>query len=182
MAYHLHNAVLSRLRWWLWRVLISCTLLSLLLVGFAFAWRYVVEEGNKSPPTYGCQANLKVLGVGLKMYVQDYDEVLPTARNWWDGLYPYIKAEGVLACPGDPIGHDSYAFNGLLNARGLVHIGVPADMPVFYDSLLHRRNGSDLLQSFAPRHDGKGTVAYADGHVRLKPDAPAANAGLKRVQ
>jgi prepilin-type N-terminal cleavage/methylation domain-containing protein/prepilin-type processing-associated H-X9-DG protein len=71
-----------------------------------------------------CLSNLKQIGTGLYMYVQDYDEVLPgndtnaegyglalgfltpnttnalyTRRNWARDTQPYIKNLGIYRCP-----------------------------------------------------------------------------------
>lgn len=76
-----------------------------------------------------CQSNLKQLGLGLSMYQQDYDQMLPTgnhptngscpevfARTGWEGwisgmVQPYVKNGGIWSCPSDVRtgrgGHDS---------------------------------------------------------------------------
>jgi prepilin-type N-terminal cleavage/methylation domain-containing protein/prepilin-type processing-associated H-X9-DG protein len=58
-----------------------------------------------------CQSNLKQIGLGVAMYVQDYDERFPfqisqsvaayaTSKNSWiPKLTPYIKGRMVFACP-----------------------------------------------------------------------------------
>jgi len=58
-----------------------------------------------------CLSNLKQLGLGLLMYVQDYDEKFPTyywgegnagqpnSCTWWAGIYPYVKNAQIYACP-----------------------------------------------------------------------------------
>jgi prepilin-type N-terminal cleavage/methylation domain-containing protein/prepilin-type processing-associated H-X9-DG protein len=80
-----------------------------------------------------CQSNMKQIALGVKMYVQDYDEKFPliwqnqkadgsvnTARTgqWITATMPYIKSAQVLACPSykpakstEPY---SYAANGYL--------------------------------------------------------------------
>jgi prepilin-type N-terminal cleavage/methylation domain-containing protein/prepilin-type processing-associated H-X9-DG protein len=68
-----------------------------------------------------CASNQKQIGLGFLQYVQDYDEHFPQEQDggtpWgnppyttpagvpatWDVLIqPYLKSEGVLACPDDP--------------------------------------------------------------------------------
>jgi len=55
-----------------------------------------------------CQSNLKQLSLAILMYVQDYDEVLPTDVGWsnsgsywhWPAkICPYVKNAQVFACP-----------------------------------------------------------------------------------
>ena len=69
-----------------------------------------------------CLSNMKQIGLGEQMYVQDYDEVLPRLRLYnlnyasygpgkWaygiqDSLKPYIKNDDVWKCPSDSIVRD----------------------------------------------------------------------------
>ncbi len=50
-----------------------------------------------------CASNLKQIGLGFMMYVQDYDERLPGACSHVDGwagaLMPYVKNQQIFACP-----------------------------------------------------------------------------------
>jgi prepilin-type N-terminal cleavage/methylation domain-containing protein/prepilin-type processing-associated H-X9-DG protein len=63
-----------------------------------------------------CLSNMRQIGLAVRMYIQDYDEVYPLAevggvgwtipRSAWDPgadflLKPYIKSAGILACPAD---------------------------------------------------------------------------------
>jgi prepilin-type N-terminal cleavage/methylation domain-containing protein/prepilin-type processing-associated H-X9-DG protein len=62
------------------------------------------EQARKA----SCQSNLKQIGLGVAMYVQDYDETYPIATmygnpaasvRWYGMLDPYIKNEQVFVCP-----------------------------------------------------------------------------------
>ncbi len=58
------------------------------------------ENARKS----NCQSNLKQIGTGLTMYVQDYDEMTPLTwyapnNNARSLLDPYLKNTGVWKCP-----------------------------------------------------------------------------------
>jgi prepilin-type N-terminal cleavage/methylation domain-containing protein/prepilin-type processing-associated H-X9-DG protein len=55
-----------------------------------------------------CQSNLKQLSLGILMYVQDYDEMMPREStwgvsgsfyHWWDTTMPYVKNVQLHACP-----------------------------------------------------------------------------------
>jgi prepilin-type N-terminal cleavage/methylation domain-containing protein/prepilin-type processing-associated H-X9-DG protein len=57
-----------------------------------------------------CLNNMKQWGVGLMMYIQDYDELgpqagyescMPPASQWHNAVQPYIKNKGILKCPSD---------------------------------------------------------------------------------
>src|SRR5438067_850485 len=62
-----------------------------------------------------CLSNTKQIGLGLSMYVQDYDESFPNvwfnysaiggpAYLWVRVLMPYVKNTGVWACPSQTAG------------------------------------------------------------------------------
>jgi len=70
-----------------------------------------------------CASNLKMLGLGLIQYEQDYDRKLPGGADHWAGqVYSYEKSKSVYICPDDSAarhGNDrivSYAMNA--NLRG----------------------------------------------------------------
>jgi prepilin-type N-terminal cleavage/methylation domain-containing protein/prepilin-type processing-associated H-X9-DG protein len=62
-----------------------------------------------------CLSNVKQLGLGFHMYIQDYDERFPTyfwgegnsgipnSCTWWGGIYPYVKNTELYVCPSSPI-------------------------------------------------------------------------------
>lgn len=65
------------------------------------------ENARKS----SCQNNLKQIGLGLKQYIQDYDEMYPmrhtSQMNWQQMIYPYVKSTQLFACPSN----DNRRFN-----------------------------------------------------------------------
>ena len=88
-----------------------------------------------------CLSNVKQIGLGLLMYLQDYDESFPPSyqwvtygsdwplRKWAPTVLPYIKNSQIFVCPSDQPGGDagndsvgpiSYAANAALfpGARG----------------------------------------------------------------
>jgi prepilin-type N-terminal cleavage/methylation domain-containing protein/prepilin-type processing-associated H-X9-DG protein len=59
-----------------------------------------------------CASNLKQIGIGLAMYIQDYDESYPSGTDsnyngstdldgWAGQINPYLKSLGILKCPDD---------------------------------------------------------------------------------
>jgi prepilin-type N-terminal cleavage/methylation domain-containing protein/prepilin-type processing-associated H-X9-DG protein len=93
----------------------------------------VFAQAREAARKAACQSNLKQLGLGVMMYVQDYDETMPlndgagnsagtywayppTARSplvasllrnrsccWANSLQPYIKNDGIYHCPSCPL-------------------------------------------------------------------------------
>src|SRR5215470_7938316 len=65
----------------------------------------VFAQARSKARAISCLSNMKQLGLGMMMYVQDYDETYPTSWNawgqtsawgiypqvWCDMIYPYVK-------------------------------------------------------------------------------------------
>lgn len=85
------------------------------------------EQARKA----SCQSNLKQIGLGVMMYVQDYDGKFPIAymgtemdsgwygdnalhsTRWYQVLYPYVKSKQIFVCPtAGPINYSGgYGWN-----------------------------------------------------------------------
>ena len=65
-----------------------------------------------------CQSNMKQIGLGLQMYIQDYDGRVPICNDnstptaddddgyWWVTLYKYTKNDQIFVCPSwRPVTH-----------------------------------------------------------------------------
>jgi len=77
----------------------------------------VFAQARESARTTACLSNMKQLGLGLTMYVQDYDEYYPNIYQGWgnvSGAYqegwmwknainPYTKNKGIMKCPSNPV-------------------------------------------------------------------------------
>ena len=74
----------------------------------------VFARARENARRSSCQSNLKQIGLGVRMYSQDYDETLPpisinaaaraTPSNpygWADSLQPYLKSTQIFRCPSD---------------------------------------------------------------------------------
>jgi len=70
----------------------------------------VFARARESARRASCMSNLKQIGLGAMMYVQDYDEKYPMGLSWvsasdhstlnWETIiYPYVKSEQVFLCP-----------------------------------------------------------------------------------
>jgi prepilin-type N-terminal cleavage/methylation domain-containing protein/prepilin-type processing-associated H-X9-DG protein len=68
----------------------------------------VFAQAREKARMTSCLSNMKQLGIGLMMYVQDYDQTYPRIRLheydfvWKNALMPYVKNMGIFACPSNP--------------------------------------------------------------------------------
>lgn len=94
----------------------------------------VFAQAREKARSIVCLSNIKQIGMGTMMYVQDYDEKFPQAwggQAWVQALDPYQKAgvaadgsnwnqnKGLIHCPNDSApASTSYAVNALLAGIG----------------------------------------------------------------
>ncbi len=76
----------------------------------------VFARARENARRASCMSNLKQIGLGIQMYIQDYDERMPLVvgddagpssgnpYGWADSLYPYTKSTQILKDPSDPRG------------------------------------------------------------------------------
>ena len=106
----------------------------------------VFAQAREKARAASCLSNLKQIGTGWMMYVQDYDETIPS--GWEDpavgghggfhnAVQPYMKNYKIVACPS-AIKADawSYTYNDILNYKSLAAVDRPADTIVEFDSTL----------------------------------------------
>jgi prepilin-type N-terminal cleavage/methylation domain-containing protein/prepilin-type processing-associated H-X9-DG protein len=98
----------------------------------------VFAQAREQARKISCLSNVKQIGLGTAMYVQDYDETFLISwgdpqGTWCDLLQPYIKngappagqgssghTSGIFHCPSDAINSvpESYTVNALLSGAG----------------------------------------------------------------
>jgi prepilin-type N-terminal cleavage/methylation domain-containing protein/prepilin-type processing-associated H-X9-DG protein len=77
----------------------------------------VFARARENARRASCQSNLKQLGLGIKMYTQDYDERVPPIEinaiadadathpyGWADAVQPYLKSTQIFQCPSEKWG------------------------------------------------------------------------------
>jgi prepilin-type N-terminal cleavage/methylation domain-containing protein/prepilin-type processing-associated H-X9-DG protein len=99
----------------------------------------VFARARENARRSSCQSNIRQITLGIKQYVQDYDEKFPLLSvdttngnpyGWADAIQPYVKNEQVFQCPsestsaaaGTPVGsgadYTDYFFNSNLSSIG----------------------------------------------------------------
>ena len=104
--------------------------------------------------------NGKQLALGMLMYSQDYDEMMPyPAKNYKNLIYPYVKNEKVFHAPAAPPDEKvSYTFNKNLEGVPQASVENPAETVMLYE-------GTGTKPEY--RYEGKTVIAFADGHCKL---------------
>jgi prepilin-type N-terminal cleavage/methylation domain-containing protein len=119
----------------------------------------VFAQAREKARTTACMNNMKQLGLGIKMYMDNYDDTYPISgcvavkSSWvWvpssnvidvtkGSIFPYVKAKGAFFCPsdGDEKGQEganspsflSYSMNqNFMNAGGVADAGPVAESDV----------------------------------------------------
>jgi len=115
------------------------------------------------------RGRLKACDLGMIMYANDYDDVLPLANKWMDELDPYLRSETDYHSPkiGDTGSKYGYAFDITVAGKNLVNIPNPATQLMLFDSTDLARNATAPESTIPspPRYGKSNTLAYADGHV-----------------
>jgi hypothetical protein len=143
------------------------------------------EAQRESGRTNICLSNVQQISRGMAMYAQDYDDHLPVATNWMDGIAPYAESAGakdggVMQCPTIVVSNPKafgYAYNSKLSGRSFTKLTGAAMTPIVYDSSNLSRNASDPQTSMPnpPRHRARrmragggrlNIMGYADGHAK----------------
>ncbi len=101
--------------------------------------------------------DLKMVGLGIIQYTQDYDEKFPPGDQWQDRVSPYIKDDSVFTVAGHPLMYRAPADLALANMEA------PADTVL----------GTIDLPCAT-------VTLYADGHVRALPKTVVPAAGDAR--
>lgn len=157
---------------WAWAI-IGCGCLGLLVFGVglpAILFPVFVQARAKARETV-CMANVRQLGTSALMYMQDYDEVLPSARSWCDTLRPYTMDEKLFHCPEVGKGNSArygYAFDERVSKKLLKKIPSPGTTPLLYESTNLERNAMGRFNDLPTpgRHQGRNVVGYVDGHTK----------------
>lgn len=96
--------------------------------------------------------NLKLLGLAMTQYLQDYDEKLPPMQSAvaaQKALSPYVKINSAFQQPQT---HEPYLPNTSLSGRSLASFDNPATMVIYYEA--------------SPNLDGMRGVVFLDGHAK----------------
>lgn len=127
----------------------------------------VFVQAREKARSTTCLSGVKQIGLGLMMYCQDYDEVMPPQQAWRDGVFPYIKNESVFRCPTSPEGATSYAYNAQADRVKMGDVPNPADAVLVFEANGSGRNPFGSADMLNAPHANTGSICFFDGHCRL---------------
>jgi len=129
-----------------------------------------IAKAQASADSTTCISNVKQLGLATLMYCQDYDNSMPPASRWAQGLLPYAKNEWLFTCPTLRKNNEQggYAFDTRLDAAKMTAIPDPRSTVMYFESVTKQIGTTDPQTSLLmkPRHDDKISVGYVDGHAQ----------------
>ncbi len=141
-----------------------------------------------------CLSNLKQFGLGLMMYAQDYDEMLPvraytgtdlvypngttgTTYLWYHMLYPYLKNWQMMQCPSSSQRYDGgyhpmggYGGNVYIWEISLGRVTEPSETLAVLDGSYYlldedADNGDNAYNPVAAHNEGSNATLL-DGHAK----------------
>jgi type II secretory pathway pseudopilin PulG len=140
---------------------------SLVLIAFyAALFLPALAKAKTKAQTINCVNNVKQLGLAVRLYAIDNNDLFPAATNWCDAIQPQVGTSKVFQCPGDPtMLRSGYAYNAALS--GLRDVDIAPDTVMFFecDSGWNASGGKELMLA-QPRHYKTYVVGLADGSVQ----------------
>ncbi len=143
-----------------------------------------------------CLNNVKQLSLGVLMYAQDYDDMLPRTyfqtspyTLWTAVILPYVKNTQIYHCPeagevewpattADDSRYDlsiGYSYDASNTNCLLARIQQPAQAIMLADSNGYQWRGTNAIVSSTsnwcinPRHNETANLGFVDGHAKAYP-------------
>jgi len=139
--------------------------------GLVWTWESAAAKKHTAPRE--CMTNLRIIGLGMAQYIQDYDNTMPPTKTWADAVKPYAS-HASFHCPISPTPY-GYAFNTQLSARDIRKVSDPTSTVEVFETDINSPNAAGFARDVVPnRHfwskygdNSESNYAFADGHVRM---------------
>jgi len=139
-----------------------------------------------------CANNQRQIAIAILGYVQEHDEVLPTANDVWSGIsYSSLissdnlalaaTSASVLRCPNIPAKANGYVYNVKASGKGLGDrsFGDPTTFFMTADGSDTATSGNTAVvvtDVGTTRHGGSFILSFLDGHIETTKPGMAASA------
>jgi len=119
------------------------------------------ESGSRVSP---CLHRIKMLGLAMCVYVEDYGGRLPPASSWHEALLHDIEVDGgwhedAFVCPKTK---NPYVFSSTLAGQVINQVSKPEEVLLLWGA---------PADDGSPPHRGGFSVVFLDGHVRWLDEA-----------
>lgn len=157
-----------------------CVVLTLVAVIVAVLFP-IYSSGNRTDwRRVKCLSNMKQQGLALLLYAQDYDGQLPLkSSGWMDSIRPYIKNEEMFHCPSLRSDEYGYAFDARMAGKNYKKLKSSDTVLLLLESTNKQKNALSSGEGFAPRHNERGNIVFADGHSKSLRSEQRADFNLK---
>jgi hypothetical protein len=133
-----------------------------------------LAQAKAKAQTVSCQANMKQLGLAVRIYATGNSDTLPKAENWCDAIMSTAGSPRIFICPAKQDGQRShYAYNAKLSGKKDSEIN-PQTVMIFESSGGWNKSGGP--ESLATHHK-MYSIGFADGSVQ---QVPASKLGTLR--
>lgn len=138
----------------------------------------VLQSANAAAAASSCLSNAKERALTVVMYASDFDERLPPAGKWQSVTEQSRLSQESMHCRNAtaPI---NYAMNSSLSLFALNKLDEPADTVLLFEADAYLQNASGGAEWFVRRHNGAGSLAFADGHAKRANEYVATHARWK---
>lgn len=142
-------------------------LFSIALIGiYAALLLPALAKAKTKAQTITCVNNLKQLGLAVRLYSGDNNDLYPMATNWCDAILPEAGTPKIYLCPGDSSrARSGYAFNAALSGMREADVAPDTVMIFESDSGWNASGGKELLVK-PSRHYKTYVIGFADGSVQ----------------
>lgn len=142
-----------------------------------------IQNQNVSDLLGESSDRLRKTGTAMIVYSADFDDHLPLASSWVDGLQPYAASPQIFHDPALGADEFGYALNKDVASKSTNGFGPVGSTAIVFDSTLKEKNSSSGLDTLPNpgRYGGKNALLYLDGHVSSEPEKPIEKASDKPV-
>jgi len=115
-----------------------------------------------------CMSHILQLGVAMSAYQTNWGDTYPPSGDWNGRLATYVKDPANFACPSAGSSMPGYAMNARLSGIRAKAVKYPVATIMLFECEpgVNRAGGPALLPSH-PRHMGRHTTCFADGHAKM---------------
>jgi hypothetical protein len=164
--------------------LVECLVIMVVLLIIA-AILMPVSGGSHQSLKVRCLSNLKQLTLSCLIYANDYDDRMPIATTWSNGVEHYTKSSSVFHDPeGVPDGGYGYGFRLKASSVKESAFGDPPNFILMFDSTIADKNAHSELWSMPTpgRHHGNDSLTFVDGHARSVQVSPDGSDVLRKIK